>query len=114
MTSTGDRNGSETTFVLVRNVHIPVAQIEEYEARYEAELVPDSEWRIIQALDVAYNTHRLSNGKPPKKVTITDIDPFVEFIPHVLQVQEPVTKQMIQVPHKPAWFRRKRSFVITR
>jgi hypothetical protein len=115
MNDTGVKNESDQTFILVRGVHVPKTQVEQYEAEYEAELVDDAaEWRLVAALDKAYTEHRMAKGVPPERVTIAAIDPFIEFIPHVLQVQEPVTKAMVRVSHKPAWFRRKRPFVITR
>jgi len=74
--------------------------------------VPDTEFGLIRTLDLAYREHINVHHRPPEYVTLRVVDPFLQYIPHVIKVREPVTKELFPVYSKPAWFVRRKPFVI--
>ena len=104
---------AEVEFVSVRGVMVPKVEIENMEAEFGASLVPDSEVLIIQALDTALRSHRMSKGIDPDVVNLRE-DPFHWYKHANLNIIEPITGTAVSARHKPAWFRFPRHFVVGR
>lgn len=96
-------------FTEVRGVRVPTRQIEEMKANYGAELVPDSEFIIIAALDRALKDFRARHGYDPERINLRE-DPFHWYRHMILNVEDPIMHIKIPVTHKPAYFRIKRIF----
>ncbi|OGC94060.1 MAG: hypothetical protein A2W25_11805 [candidate division Zixibacteria bacterium RBG_16_53_22] len=100
-------------YVTVRGCQVPAQEIQNLKDQFGAELVPDSEWRIIRALDMTLKHYRAMHGKDPDLVKLNQ-DPFYWYKHCPLNVVEPVTKAKVPAKHKPAWFRIKRIFKVVK
>lgn len=90
--------------VVVRGVRVPAAQIKELEDKFGASLVPDSEWLIIKALDLALKRYRAEHGRDPELMNLRE-DIFSWYKHAPLSIEDPVFHALLPARTKPAWFR---------
>ena len=109
----GLANGMQVadTLFVGQVLRVPVPNVNDFGP--DVKLVPDSEWRIIRALDMTLKHYRAMHGKDPDLVKLNQ-DPFYWYKHCPLNVVEPVTKAKVPAKHKPAWFRIKRIFKVVK
>jgi hypothetical protein len=95
-------------YTTVRGVQIATAQIKQIEDEYGVRLVPDTEGRVLLALDRTLQEYRIQKGKDPDLVMLRET-PELYYKHMVLNIHF----MGMEIPgayKKPAWFKMSKLF----
>lgn len=98
---------TESPYETVRGVRVPKQQIENIEREFGAKLVPETEGILLKKLDLTLAGYRSLHDKDPKSVVLLDYPG--EMFKH-MNLNVGFMGLSLEVTHKPAWFRFKKSF----